>query len=349
MRFSVLACRNLWRLCMFAVLCMVFAGVALANNSKELKAQAEELLAKSHGLSNIESPGSSPFVLTASVRYTEHGKSGSGEAEIDWLAPDHFRETLLAPGYSYVQVVQDGKQYLSRSDDHVPLLAYELLQTLSTALTPPSFASKTIKKITTRQVLANVALICPETKPHDNSITVCLDSDGDIVNVDDQSPPELSSMDRSYKFSNFAAFGLHRFPLTLAFQGGDGNEIDVTVPRIAPIENASAQHFEVPVGSAQQSWCAQPKVSESTGDFAGVVRPPLQSGIRMPAVTVLYIEVGAGGRPRGANLVHSSEPIKEQDLNKWISEMRFPVLRCGDDAIEYQTEIGIKAPQFPVF
>lgn len=339
---------NLRRLCTAAVLCLAFAGATSANNNKQLKAQAEALLAKSHNLSNLESPGSPPFVLAASVRYTVGGKSGPGQAEIDWLAPDHFRQTLLGPGYSYVHVVQDGKQYLLRTNDHVPLLIYDLIRTLTAAMNAPPVAPGKIRRVTTSQSASNATLTCAETKPTHNSLTACLDDDGDVVSVDSVSPADQSALDLSYQFANFAAFGLHRFPLNIKFQGGDGNKIEVAVLRIAPIENASALHFDAPVGAAQQTWCAEPKYSESSPlDFSSVMPPP-QLGLRIRGMTVIYVEVGAGGRPRGATLVHSSEPIKQRDLEDWVFGMRFPVLRCGDDALEYEMEIGIMAPQLPI-
>ncbi len=56
---------------MIVALAMTLAQrTASANdNEKELKAQAEALLAKSHDLSNIEAAGSPAFTLNATIHY----------------------------------------------------------------------------------------------------------------------------------------------------------------------------------------------------------------------------------------------------------------------------------------
>lgn len=351
MRSSKFAAKSSARLCIIAALCLAFATTALAGNDKALKAQADALLAKSRGLSNLESPGSPPFVLTATVQYVIGSKLGTGSAEIDWLAPGHYRETLAGPGYSYVDIAKDGKRYLSRTNNQLPLVMYDLIRTLSTAMQVPQMFSSRFKKVSTAESHDNRTLVCPEAKLNDVSLMACLDDTGDLASFTMQHPADRAWLNTSYEFSDFAAFGLRRFPLIMKFVGGDGDQVGVVVRRIVPIENAPSQDFNVPIGSAEEAWCAEPKRSPlSSADRLSLGTPDVialyaaSPGNLTPTTVVLYIEVGAGGRPRSMTLIHSSEPIREDDLEKWIGGMQFPSVRCGDDAIEYQTELMITLP-----
>lgn len=317
---------------------------ALATgNQKELKAQAEALLAKSHDLSNIEASGSSPFMLTAQLRFVIDGKTGAGQGEIIWLGPGHYRETYSAPGYNYVEVAKDGQRYLSRTQNDVPLLIYELKTLLAMAL-HPQLNTKKLKSATTMQDASGKTLTCAEMKLAVETLTACLNDDGGVATMNRTFPAEQMSLNASYEFSDFASFDLRRFPLNMKFQGGDGHEVAVAVQTITPIVDVSAQHFDAPAGSMEEPWCAELKTIDRG--------PPVQSnlsawsslGIRTPRTTVVYLEIAPGGRPRGVTLIHSTAAIRQDDLERAIFGMRFPIVGCGGDGIEYEMEMSISAP-----
>jgi hypothetical protein len=333
--------------CAAAISVALFCGAAAfaKNNDKELKAQAEALLAKSRDLSNIELAGSSPFVLTAQLRFVVDGKAGSGQGEIIWLGPGHYRETYSAPGYNYIEIAKDGERYLSRTNHDTPLVMYELKTLLETAMNPHPLTGHKIKSATTMQDASGQMLTCPEMKINDATVSACLDAEGDVTMLKTEPPKALSVMGTSYEFTSFAAFGLRRFPLNMKFEGGDGHEIVVAVQRVAPIEDVSAQHFDVPIGSMEEPWCAEPKTDTEPGTPVDeLFSSPSNLGLRVLNDFAMYVEVAPGGRPRYVELIRSSKPISQKDLQNWASAMRFPVMRCGDDGIEYETEMSISAP-----
>jgi hypothetical protein len=330
-----------------SVLIALFCGArAFANNNdKELKAQAEALLAKSRDLSNIEVAGSSPFVLTAQLRFVVDGKSGGGQGEIIWLGPDHYRETYSAPSYNYVEIVKDGKRYLSRTNNDTPLLMYELQTLLGTAMKPHPLMGHKIKNAKTMQDASGQMLTCPEVNVNETTLSACLDSDGDVTILKTEPPKAHSALGKAYEFSGFAAFGLHRFPLNMKFAGGDKHEVSIAVQKIAPIVDASAQNFDVPIGSMEEPWCAEPKTDTVPGvPIALPFSSPSNLGLQVESDFAMYIEVAPGGRPHYVELMRSSQPITQEKLEAWVFDMRFPVLRCGGDGIEYELEMSGNVP-----
>jgi hypothetical protein len=277
-------------------------------------------------------------VLTANLHFVVDGKVGTGQGEIIWLGPGHYRETYSVPGYNYTEIAKDGERYISRTGDQLPLVMYELKTMLARAMQPNMALTGKIKSVTTMQDTSGQTLTCPQMKSNSEILTACLDGEGDVATMKKQVPAAQAALNASYEFSNFGTVGLRRFPLNMKFHGGDGHEIVVAVQKIAPIVDVGAQHFAVPIGSMEEPWCAEPKTTTN----AALPTPGID--ILTPVEAALYIEVAPGGRPRYVTVMHSSRPISQKDRDAWATGMHFPIEECGEDGIEYQLEMSITAP-----
>lgn len=333
----------------FFILAAVFSSLLSlctlsANDKKAEQAEARALLAKSRDLSNIELAGSPAFVLTANIHFQEHGHSADGDLRILWTAPDHYRQTYSVLNYAYTAIAKDGKVYLTRTNEDVPLLIYEAQKTVRIAM-HSDFDSK--QKLTNVQTVqfAGHTLTCVSARLSSISHTDCLDADNDVVTAERDWPAAASALDQRYEFSDFIAFGARRFPRKLTFRGGDGHIIEIEIQKFALAKDISADEFAVPIPSAVETWCAQPQF-----DAPRMSRPETTLDLRMalaqgPATPLIvtgasvYCVVERGGRIRFVTLMHSLKPIKDEFVQNWARGTRFPLLHCGDDSVEYQTEI----------
>ncbi|HEV2223536.1 MAG TPA: hypothetical protein VGR84_11090 [Candidatus Acidoferrales bacterium] len=331
-----LACKFAFR---FLVLTAVFSPlfslrVFSANDKKAEQAEARALLAKSRDLSNIELAGSPAFVLNAKIRYTVGTQSAGGDATIAWMAPNHYRQAYSAPNYSYSEVVQDGHRYLARTDNKMPLLIYELDATLYKAIHASADSKDKIKKVETAQS-GDTALTCIQFKPP-VSLTECLDSSGDVITAATSLTPGASALNERFEFSDFIEFGTRRFPRKIVFRGGDGHAIEINVEQLAPTNNVPVDTFTIPADATKETWCAKP-------ESGTVVSPEWNMFASLPIINagaLLYCVVGPDGHLRAVTVIHSSKPIKDKDLQTWMKTVRFPRLRCGNDGMEYEVEIG---------
>ncbi|HEV2287407.1 MAG TPA: hypothetical protein VGR81_00480 [Candidatus Acidoferrales bacterium] len=303
------------------------------ESKKELKAQAEALLAKSQGLSNIEAPGSPPFVLNMKIHYRIGAQSMDGQGQIIWLAPDHYREAFNSPGYEYTEIVRDGYQYLSRTKDEMPLQMYELRNAIVAAMhggvNPADLKIKQVKAEP-----SDSHIICVDYDAF-APITDCLDGDGDVVSSEMQTKDVQGILARHYEFSDFAAFEAKRFPRKIAFRGGDGDGIEIEVSQLAAVKTVAPVAFNVPAGAMKEAWCESP-TSEP-------LHPASRVDNRNEFMTLLdaeasvYLVVDANGHVRAGTVIHQTRAIRYDDLKTMFRAMRFPRTLCGNNGIEYET------------
>lgn len=314
------------------------------DNKKELKAQAEALLAKSRDLSNIEAPGSPAFALDAEIHYQLGTQTAEGDGQIIWLAPDHYRAAYSAPNYFYAEVVRDGYRYLSRTNDEMPFLMYELRQTLKVAMTALPKAQTKVQHVEALPLNGN-ALTCVTFKPP-STAKLCLDSSSNLARAEYDWPNGSSMLNAQYEFSDFAEFGAKRFPRKIVFRGGDGHTIELDVTRLAFLKNVGSDVFKVPIPSTRETWCAEPKTDLTAARTVWMNPPALldraNDALRY-AGAMIYCVVRPSGRLRSATIIYSSKPVKQKVLDDWIDNERLATLACGNDGIEYQILISFKS------
>lgn len=307
------------------------------KNKKELKAQAEALLAKSRDLSNIEAPGSPAFALNAKIHYQAGTQTAEGDGQIIWMAPDHYREAFSAPNYFYMEIVRDGYRYLARTNDDMPLIIFELRNSFAIAMRIPSDPKLKIKDVRTTAE-AEGAQTCMKDGTF---LTECLDNEGDILSLEKNFGREASAMDEHYEFSSFVQFGTKRVPQKITFQGGNDHSIDVDVQQLAFINAVPADAFNIPIHSARNTWCAEPK---SDPKSPVNVNPPdsylAASQALARAEASLYCIIMPSGRVRSALLFHASGTVKQKTVDDWVANARFAPLLCGSDGQEYQVKVS---------
>ena len=304
------------------------------------KAAVEALLAKSRGLSNIEEPGSPSFVLNAEVHYQIGAQKAEGQAQIIWTAPDHYREAFTAPNYFYTEIVRDGYRYLSRTNDDMPLIIFELHNTLAALMHTDTNLKYKFKQIDTVPP-ADDAPTCVTFKS-EPPVRTCLDEWGDVVTTEANQPAQRRIMSARYERRDFTTFGAKRFPREVTFHGGDGHGIEVDVQQLVAIKDPPADAFKIPIPSARETWCSEPRFDSP--DKALILNPPdafvIASGILRRANAVLYVTVRPGGRLRSAMVVYSSSPVKPKTLQDWLENAHSRPLLCGTDGLEYEAEVS---------
>ncbi|MGB6523822.1 MAG: hypothetical protein WBE87_02785 [Candidatus Acidiferrales bacterium] len=323
---------------LIAVIAVLSATVAFhaafANdNQKELKAQAEALLAKSRDLSNIEAPDSPAFVLNAKIHYQMGRQKAEGDAQIIWTAPDHYREAYTAPNYSYIEVVRDGYRYLARTNNEMPLQMYELRNAIIAAMDGGGNPGNLkIKRVKTDPSDSRIVCIIFDTFA---PITDCLDSDGDVLSSEMQRKDVQDILRQHYDFSDFAVFGAKRFPRKVAFRGGDGDVIEIEVSQLAAVKAIAPVAFNVPTGAMKETWCENPTSDPPNPAFhGGSVDEFMTLGDAQASV---YLVIDANGHVRAGTVIYQMRPIRYDDLKAMFRAMRFPRALCGNDGIEYET------------
>ena len=188
---------------------------------------------------------------------------------------------------------------------------------------------------------ADDALTCVTFKS-EPPIKTCLDKWGDIVTTEVHQPDQRRVLSARYERRDFTPFGAKRFPRKITFRGGDGHDLEIDVEQLLTINEPPADAFKIPIPSAREAWCSEPKFSSS--DKALIVNPPdafvTAIGTLRRANAILYATVRPSGRLRSAMVVYSSSPVKPKTLQDWLDNARFRPLLCGADGLEYEAEVS---------
>jgi hypothetical protein len=73
-----------------------------------------------------------PFSLRAHATFTSGaGQTSEVRYSMDWASPDRYREEFVAPQYSQIKLIADGKLWLVRSAPHPSLQVWQIEDALN--------------------------------------------------------------------------------------------------------------------------------------------------------------------------------------------------------------------------
>jgi len=115
------------------ILLIACCSSSLADSNSDLPKKAIER-------SQITSPGSQPFVLKAEVQEVTNPSNANYKAEIEeyWVAPDKWRRTVKASGFSQTLIVNGDKTSEELTGDYYP----NWLRTIVAAMFDPGAVMK---------------------------------------------------------------------------------------------------------------------------------------------------------------------------------------------------------------
>ncbi len=346
MVLSVIMRRIAWILfaaLVFNALCIVvFPRAASAHKNKKLSsAEIQALLHRAKQLTDIEAPGSPPFVMIARAHLEFAGKSTDGMYGISWAAPDRFREAFSFPDYKETDVVVGHKCYRERTSSARPLLVTQLESLLTLPLRWKTDPAAKIGKIDTLRNRGQENT-CIDLSKFPETDRVCIaTTDNDLVSFDGGVvDPMLESGIESngrFEFGNYATVGTKRFPRKLTFRRNDGMFIEADIQQITLVRSFVATEFQPPVGADETGWCAEPKTSGEISFWP--VNPVMIWVNRGKAVSLpngffaAYLAIDPRGNVKRSQVLYSVGKHADAILLGWLRDGHYPIKRCGSKRI----------------
>jgi len=312
------------------VSCLI--GRGMGSDSPENDAQ--RVLSRASEQVAIKTPASGSFMLLAKVQLHDGNKSVDGVYAIAW-APRRFRRVFRFPNFSETDVMVDGAIYRQRTTNALPLMIYELdnlLDSLSTI--NPDSKTKLLKIDKTGADLLCVSLERELTKTKtcvnsETSLPISIDKKLDAIG--------LEQLQEQYEFTNYQGFGTKQFPRMLNFRGWNSRSIQVQIDKLIRVESFPADEFVPPAGATQMQFCETP---ESNGEVRPSTGNAIPIGLRDTEVA-MYFQVSALGGVKNAEVVSSSNPLKNKEILNWFVGTHLPMKSCAGQPIEYETIITL--------
>jgi hypothetical protein len=310
----------------------------LAADEQEQK-DAAPVLSKAAGLVDLQASGGAPFLLLANVALHEGSKSTNGVFAMAWAGPGQYRRVFRFPGFTTTEVVTDGAIYRQRTTEVLPLMIWELDGLLSVAsayrLTP---RSKVSRVQTERTGATELTCVLTRTDLTDSRICVNAVTGEPFSVARGVDAYHLESLRERYEFGDYRPFEGHSFPHKLTFRGWNSHVVEVQVQKLIRVETFAADEFRPPSGSSRMHFCDSPETKGEVKPSTGNAIPIGFSDVEVD----MYFQVGPSGGVRSAQVVYSSDPLKNKEILNWFTGTHFPIKTCSGTPIAYETLIRFK-------
>lgn len=284
-------------------------------------------------------------MLLAKVQLHDGNKSVEGVYAIAW-APGRFRRVFRFPSFSETDVMVDGAIYRQRTTNALPLMIYEL-NNLIDSLSAINPDSKTkLRKVEK----TGPDLLCVYLERELTKTKTCVNSETSLpISIDNSEASlpifvdktldasGLEQLQEHYEFTDYQGFGTKQFPRMLNFRAWNSRSIQVQIDKLIRVESFPADEFVPPAGATRMSFCETPV---STGEVRPSTRNAIPFGLRDTEVA-MYFQVSALGGVKNAEVVSSSNPLKNTEILNWFVGTHFPVKSCAGQPLEYETIITL--------
>ena len=296
------------------------------NDAQSVLSRASEQVA-------IKTPASASFMLLAKVQLHDGNKSVDGLYAIAW-APGRFRRIFRFPNFSETDVMVDGAIYRQRTTNALPLMIYELDNLIDSLTTiNPDSKTKFMKIDKTSS-----DLLCVSLEREGSKSKICVNSERLPISIDKKLDAiGLEQLQEHYEFTDYQGFGTTQFPRILNLRGWNSRSIQVQIDKLIRVDSFPADEFVPPAGATRMRFCETP---ETTGEVRPSTGNAIPIGLRDTEVA-MYFQVSPLGGVKNAEVVSSSNPLKNKEILNWFVGTHFPVKSCAGQPIEYETIITL--------
>jgi hypothetical protein len=324
----------------------LFESQVVIAADQSTKQDATAMLSKAAGLVDLQAPDGTPFLLLANVTLREGNKSVEGVFAMTWAAPGHYRRVFHFPGFTATEVATEGAIYRQRSTEALPLMIWELDQLLALASNYRLGPEWKVLRIQTEQsgqteltcVLAKTGLA--DSKSCVNAATgepFSIDAGPDAYHM--ERPRERSTVTERSEFTDYQPFEGRSFPRTLTFRGWDARAVEVRIQKLIQVKAFAADEFTPPKGATKTGFCESPETTGEVTPNAGTSTIPVKfSDMEVD----MYFQVSPVGGVRYAQVVYSSDPLKNDEVLHWFIGTHFPIKSCAGTPIAYEMLVRLK-------
>jgi hypothetical protein len=343
----MISSQTIFRFAAFLISLMLFFGsrVGLASD-QPTKQDAPVILSKAAELVDLQSPGGTPFLLLANVTLREGEKSVEGVFAMSWAAPGQYRRVFRFPGFTATEVVTGGAMYRQRSTEAMPLMIWELSQLLALTSNYRLGPEWKVLHVQTEQS-GQVELNCVLARTGLADSKICIDTSTGLPFSIDTGPDayrlehsrERSAANERSEFADYQPFEGHTFPHKLTFHGWDARTVEVQVQKLIPVKAFAADEFAPSKDSSKIGFCDSPETNGEVTPNPGSNRIP----VKFTDIEVdMYFQVSPAGGVRYAQVVYSSDPLKNTEILHWFIGTHFPIKTCSGTPVAYETLVRLK-------
>src|SRR6476660_3823909 len=310
-------------------------GASDAREQQEGVKKLEEAISKTN-IFDLPS-----FRMTASVQIIGNdGKTLDGQYLLLWNGPEQWREEIVLPGYTEVQIGGKGTAWIHRSTEVIPLRIHELRAALGFG----SVAGESVGGSFVQLVLSPKDRIkrTHSRKEHGEKLT-CVEIENEWkhsfdVCVDDGTGSLVRGL--SYKDGDLQPVGGKVFPRFLSFVENGKTVVKVNVSQIVVPGQFGPNSFALPAGASPEAGCMNPTPFRRIKSVA----PKYPQDAReqhIQGFVAVDVWIGTDGVQRIHRAVVSPSPSLEKSAMDSIADWRYEPAECNGQPVQVETVLRI--------
>jgi TonB family protein len=319
---------------------LLLAGASYRANDK---AAGKELLEKARKVSDIRAEGAATFRMEGTFRIS----SKKGEKEIEgryteiWVSKTKWRREAQTGSSHNVEIGAPGKKWLADSGT----------ERLSPALSPrltlfPELFSRDapeVTRVSDRQI-DSLKMTCIESKSQWSKGIDCVDPGNNVLLVHETSSrSNWTASHHSCIYREYEKFGDHLFPRSVRCVNDPGDDVELTISKLAAEASPEEGLFTKPQGASE------------IGNCRGVVKAPHAEYSPDPnypdrhkenMTVVMWTIIGVDGNPQALRVVGSGGKDFDQPALEAVRKWRFKPATCDGLPVAVQINVEVTFRKF---
>jgi len=322
------------------VITVLVPAVKLDAGDETERAEGKKKIEQAVAQTNIFELSS--FQMKASVQIESQGKQIDGSYQMLWAGHERWREEINLPGYKEIQVGGNGKVWVQRSTDFMPLRIYNLHAVLgfgsgagvghryAESLVQSGLIEKDVPRKMHSRKQHGERLSCVEIEnERKTSREICVnDVTGTIV----RNP--------SYVDKDFQPAGTKIFPRHLRFVVGGRTVAKVDVSELVTPAQISPEAFDPPQGAVPQNGCMNPMPFRIDNRIPPEY-PPRARASHVQGTVAVDVWIEADGTPQIGEVVARADSDLEKSTIEAIQRWHYEPAKCNGVPVNVETVVQI--------
>jgi protein TonB len=330
----------------FASLCLLLSwqfAAAQAPHETDVQKHVEALIETARQLSDIRSPTSSPFRLSATFTFAGDAlETLSGAYTEVWVSKSQWRREIDVGTSQQIEVAASAKYWIIDKPEDFTEKAKQLPALMD--VVPGGLTKLEFESVSDRNE-ENIEALCAVTKMgsrHERHAYCFEKKTGALVEAVSPKIRPNNVVDYGCNFGAFKKFGDHWFPHEMACFEDRHKVIEAKVTDIVAEPSPDSNLFASPAGAIELGLCFD-MATLPVGELTPPPIRPLGTPPELNAARVkLAIVIDAKGRTQNVRLLQAGHKALDQAAIDAVSGWRFRPATCN--GVPMATRINVEVP-----
>jgi TonB family protein len=315
---------------------LLLSGTSSATDNK---LAGKELIEKARTISDIRAEDAAAFRMEGSFRIVSKASAEEikGHYTEIWVSKTKWRREVETTSFHRLEVGGFGKKWLADSGTDRPEAALYGPLTLLFSKSAPDVTG------VTERDLGDVKATCVESKTGWSKDVDCVDPQSGVFLMRETLFKALNPVHHSCLYRNYEKFGDHLFPRSVRCVNDPGDDVELTISKLAAEASPEEGLFTKPQGASEIGNC-QGGVKAPHAEYSPDPNYPDHHKENM--TVVMWTTIGVDGKPQDLRVVRSGGQDFDRPALEAVRKWRFKPATCDGLPVAVQINVEVTFRKF---